>query len=103
MTLAPVAAHGVDTDLRAQSPVARGTLVDIWREAEIKNVLYLEVSDLQHNKRLPLEVKRDFVVKQTSSWNTTIAIEAGAFGLELWASCTIRIINTPGILSVNIV
>lgn len=39
MALAPVAAHGVDTDLRAQSPIARGTLINIWSEAEIKNAL----------------------------------------------------------------
>ena len=63
MTLAPVAAHGVDTDLRAQRPIARGTLVDIWRGARVQNVLKVEASDLTYNKRLPLKVSGDFVVK----------------------------------------
>lgn len=63
MTLTPIAAHGVDTDLRAQRPIACGTLVDIWRGAKLQNVLNPEAADLKYSKRLPLKVSGDFVVK----------------------------------------
>lgn len=75
VTLAPVAAHGVDTDLRAQRPVARGTLVDIWRGARAENALQPEVSRRKCNKRLPLKVPGDFVVKYMSNCS-----RAGALG-----------------------
>jgi len=78
VTLAPVAAHGVDTDLRAQRPIARGTLVNIWRGARAENVRKWEVSDLKYNKRLPLKVSRGSVVTSMSNCST-----AGALG---WSS-----------------
>jgi len=49
VALTPVAAHGVDADVRAQRPITGGTLVNVWRGARVGVVvvLKLEVSDLR--------------------------------------------------------
>lgn len=73
MALAPVAAHGVDADLRAQRPIAGGTFINIWRGARVENVLKLKVSDLKYNKRLPLQLLGESGFKEMSKCSISAA------------------------------